>query len=134
MNIITPKVKDKVLQAILAEDKIPCTINYFKVFPDKDITELQMNLVLKLFVSIGLLEKSMKLGGYSFWIRINANIYDFFQRGGFEAQEEILKANLQKLSYELDVLSKEAVPGLKDKIAGISAIAGSIATALSLFK
>lgn len=134
MNIITPPIKDKVLQAILAEDNIPCTIHYPIVFPDKEITGQQMKLLLNQFVNIGLLDKVVETGGHSFWIRINANIYDFFQHGGFEVQEEILKANIQKLSYELEVLSKESIPGLKERVAGISAIAASISTALSLFK
>lgn len=134
MNIITPKIKDKALQAILAETSIPCTIYYSNVYPDKEITDRQMELIIQQFVNMKLLDKFVRTADGAFWIRINANIYDFFNHGGFEVQEEILKANIEKLSYELDILSRDATPGLKDKITNISAIAASIATVLSLFK
>ena len=49
-------------------------------------------------------------------------------------QEELLRANLQKLDYELTKLAKEINPGLTDRIANITGIAASIATALGLFK
>lgn len=58
----------------------------------------------------------------------------FFSHGGFTVQEEILKANIQKLSDELDLLAKQLSPNLLEKATSISAIGASIATALGLFK
>ena len=40
----------------------------------------------------------------------NAEAHDFFNRGGFAVQEEILIANLNKLGLELEALSKELGP------------------------
>ena len=103
------------------------------VFPNKEISKRQFELILLQFEEMGLLRKAER-HGTSFLISISANIYDFFNHGGFVVQEELLRANLQKLDYELTKLAKEINPGLTDRIANITGIAASIATALGLFK
>ncbi|RHU30980.1 hypothetical protein DXD68_04085 [Parabacteroides sp. TM07-1AC] len=61
-------------------------------------------------------------------------IYDFFNHGGFTAQEEFLRANLEKLNLELLKLSKDIEPSKLETISSITAIASSVATTLGLFK
>jgi len=51
----------------------------------------------------------------------------------FAAQEELLRANIEKLSYELDELSKSSDPLVVDRASKIAGIASSIATVLGLF-
>ena len=65
---------------------------------------------------------------------MKAEISDFFNHGGFTAQEELLRANLEKLNLELLKLSKDLEPSVLEKANTITAIAGSVATALGLFK
>ena len=67
-------------------------------------------------------------------IDLHAEIYDFFNHGGFTAQEELLRANLEKLNLELLKLSKDIEPSKLETVSTITAIAGNIATALGLFK
>lgn len=133
MMIITPNIKDKVLTAILSQENEVFLIKHEDVFPNKEISKRQFELILLQFEELGLLRK-VKGHGTSFLISISANIYDFFNHGGFVTQEELLKSNLQKLDYELTKLAQEVNPGFTDRIAGITGIAASIATALGLFR
>ncbi|MCC2779572.1 hypothetical protein LK518_09105 [Parabacteroides distasonis] len=131
--MITPAIKDKVLAAIVSHAEEIFLMKPEEVFPNKEISKRQFELILLQFEEMGLLRKAER-HGTSFLISISANIYDFFNHGGFVVQEELLRANLQKLDYELTKLAKEINPGLTDRIANITGIAASIATALGLFK
>lgn len=131
--MITPEIKDKVLCVIVASKEPVFDLTYEDVFPEKEISKRHFELILIQFMENGLLRKATDCGSY-FFISISANIYDFFNHGGFIAQEEILRANLQKLDYELTKLSQDIDPGLTDRVVKITGIAASIATALSLFK
>lgn len=133
MIIITPHIKDKVLIAILSRENEVFLMKHEDVFPDKEISKRQFELILLQLEELGLLRK-VKSHGTSFLISISANIYDFFNHGGFVAQEELLRSNLQKLDYELTKLAQEINPGLTDRVTGITGIAASIATALGLFR
>ena len=82
---------------------------------------------------MGLLKQTKCMDGTIFF-QLKAKAHDFYSHGGFEAQEEILKANMQKLSNELDFLAKQLSPNLCEKAASLSAIAANIATVLGLFK
>ena len=75
----------------------------------------------------------MFLGGTIFF-QLNAKAHDFYSHGGFMAQEEMLKANIQKLSNELDLLAKQLSPDLLEKASSISAIGANIIAALAFFK
>lgn len=59
---------------------------------------------------------------------------DFLSRGGFYAQEEILKANIEKLSKELDPLSDKLSPDLLEKANLISGIGANILSILHILK
>lgn len=67
-------------------------------------------------------------------VTISAKAYDMHTHGGFTAQEELLKANINKLGYELDVLSKKLEPELLETANKISSIAMAVLSALPLFK
>ena len=67
-------------------------------------------------------------------MRLNVEIYDFFNHGGFTAQEELLRANLEKLNLELLKLSKELEPSKLETINTITSVVSNIAAALGLFK
>ena len=120
--MITPEIKDKVLCAIVASKEPVFNLTYEDVFPEKEISKRHFELILIQFVETGLLRIATNNGSY-FFISISANIYDFFNHGGFIVQEEILRANLQKLDYELTKLSQDIDPGLTDRVVKISGIA-----------
>lgn len=103
--MITPAIKDKVLVAIVSHAEEIFLMKPEEVFPNKEISKRQFELILLQFEEMGLLRKAER-HGTSFLISISANIYDFFNHGGFVVQEELLRANLQKLDYELTKLAK----------------------------
>lgn len=91
-------------------------------------------MILDQFVVDGLL-KTLQLRTVGVYVAFpTANLFDFFNHGGFTAQEELLRANLEKLNLELLKLSKDLEPSVLEKANTITAIAGSVATALGLFK
>ncbi len=133
MRLITPELKDVVLRAILAENKEAFKLRYLDVFPNKEISKGQFELILLQFKKMGLLEEARNDLGY-FYISVIADIYDYFIHGGFIAQEELLRSNIQKLDYELTKLVKDINPGISDRIVKITGIVSSLTTALGLFK
>lgn len=131
--MIAPADKDKVLIAIASHDDPLFYIHYDDVFPKKDVSENKFRLILNQFVQMGLLNKASSVTGGAFSVVPTANLYDFLSHGGFVAKEEILRANLEKLDYELTKLAKDIDPTLSSRVENITGIAASIATALNLF-
>lgn len=132
--MITPKVKDKILEAIVSS-KLPGMFLYYeRLFPNHEISNDELRLILEQFVDNGLL-KTLKLRTAGVYVAFpTADLFDFFNHGGFVAQEELLRANLEKLNLELLKLSKDIEPSKLETINTITSIAGNIATALELFK
>lgn len=132
--MITPKVKDKILEAIVS-GKLPGTSLYYNsLFPNNEISNNELRLILEQFRDNGLL-KTLKLGTLGVYTAFpTADLFDFYNHGGFVAQEELLRANLEKLNLELLKLSKELNPSKLETINTITSVAGNIAAALGLFK
>lgn len=59
-------------------------------------------------------------------------LHDFANKGGFAIQEEIFKANLDKLEFEIDLLRKQLSPDKLDSLNKISSIASALFGGLSL--
>ena len=131
--MITFEEKDKLLSYILSVKSDHFIIDYQDVFPNKEVLDFEFFLMLKQFVKMGLLEKSIEMTGGISRIILNADIYDYFDHGGFRAQEEILKASLEKLGYELEKLSESSDPIVLSRIDKIAGITTSIATAIGIF-
>lgn len=129
--MITPEIKDKILSYLIAQDEINLDVDFRDLYKQTEISFEKANMVLQHFERLGLLKRTGYMGGCI--IDLNAEIYDFFSHGGFTGQEEILRANLEKLNLELLKLSKEIEPSKLEAINTITAIAGNIATALGLF-
>lgn len=106
MKNITPVNKD-ILLKILCENFEPETlyIPRKKVIADEtginDIVAI--NAMLQQFVRMGLLEKAVE-NNQTFNIIIRAEAIDFFNRGGFAMQEELLVRNIEKLLNEIENL------------------------------
>ncbi|WP_417130160.1 hypothetical protein [Phocaeicola sp.] len=142
--MITPKMKDDVIN-ILCSGTFNFDVHYNvpktafleeladKDDPSKSFTENQLVSIFSQFERMGL------ISGYAnnsrtveFEVLVEAN--DFYIHGGFQAQEEILKANIEKLSQELNLLSKQLSPDLLEKANKLAGISSAILSALSLFK
>ncbi|MDR2410581.1 MAG: hypothetical protein LBE13_21060 [Bacteroidales bacterium] len=131
--MITPEIKDRVLTHIVSRDVVLCYLKYNEVFPENELSYDEFILILEQFVRLGLLEIAREMTEEQCHIVIRADIYDFHRHGGFVAQEEILRANLEKLNYELLQLSEDINPSAVRRIEVITKIAASVTTALRLF-
>lgn len=143
--MITPKLKDKVLN-ILCSGTFEFEVHYNpipksafleelldKEEPSKSCTENELISILSQFQRMGL------ISGYAnnsrtveFEVLVEAQ--DFYSHGGFQAQEEILKANIEKLGNELELLSQELAPNHLDTANKLAGIGSAILSALPLFK
>lgn len=132
--MITPAIKDQILNVLISQDKPNVNLNYDDLFPNNEIPVNEFFLIIKQFAKYGFLENPLFAGNMMISAQKTADIYDFFNHGGFTAQEELLRANLEKLNLELLKLSKDIEPSKLETISSITAIASSVATALGLFK
>ena len=142
--MITPKLKDRVLDLLCSSTfefdehyNLPKKAFLEELFdknePSKSCTENEFVSILSQFQRIGL------ISGYAnnsqtveFEVLVEAQ--DFYSHGGFQAQEEILKANIEKLGNELELLSKELAPDHLDMANKLAGIGSAILSALPLFK
>lgn len=125
--MITPEEKDKVIAALIAIPETTVLIRQIKI-PDLKASKNEFYLIIDQLKEKGLI----KSPDYSN-IEKTANLYDFWRLGGFVGQEEILKANLEKLNSELLILSDKIVPSQAERIKNITEVASAIASWLSLF-
>ena len=88
----------------------------------------ELDAMLGQFELLGLCEVMRNIGG-RVDVSLNAEAHDMVLHGGFVAQEELLRKNIEKLELEL----KSLEPSLLGKVETISNIAANIATALGLF-
>jgi len=136
--MITSKLKDCILITLCSgELEYDCMYNLSKNnFLDEiseECSENELVSILSQFSRMGLIsDYANNSSTVTLCLLVEAS--DFLSRGGFYAQEEILKANIEKLSKELDLLSNQLKPDLLEKANLISSIGSSIISALSLFK
>lgn len=132
-DIITPQLKDQVLAELIARfNGRTFDFNYQSMADALDCQPFLLPLIIDQFHQLGLI-KSRSFGRYAS-VSLLASAYDLQRRGGFAVQEEILKANIEKLSRELDLLAGQLAPSLAQKASELSGIAANILTALSFFK
>lgn len=134
-NLITPKIKDEILSFLVANYNLNTTYSRCDLKPFLKIVDSKSNLqaIFNQFVQLGLINNGT-VSSMCYSVSINIEAHDFLGRGGFTAQEEILKASINKLGFELDALSKELGPKFSERAATIASIAGNIATVLGLFR
>ena len=133
ITLITPKLKDDLLADLMSVKSMNVENNIHTCAKDFDTTPDIVEAIYDQFQEMGLLKQTKFLGGTIFF-QLNAKAHDFYSHGGFMAQEEMLKANIQKLSNELDLLAKQLSPDLLEKASRISAIGANIIAALAFFK
>ena len=133
ITLITPKLKDDLLADLLSVGSMNVQNDIHSCAKEFNTTSDIVEAVYDQFEEMGLLKQTKCLGG-TIIFKLTAKAHDFYSHGGFVAQEEILKANSQKLSDELDFLAKQLSPNLCEKAASLSTIAANIAAVLGLFK
>ena len=126
--MITPELKDRILSSLVNLGMSVHT-DIHSDPADYGIDSYTYQAILDQFEQKGYITQTKFLGGV-IRIRITADAHDFVGLGGFVGQEELLKANIQKLGLEIDLLCKELSPGLLEKAHKIAAIGQSILSVL----
>lgn len=107
---ITPEEKDKIMAAIL---NMACHERTTFCFTPNDVSNLkitnkQFEMVIMDFYENGYI---IKENISQYWdcsdIYPTCKLYEIAQFGGFKAMYEIKKANIQKISLELDLMGKK---------------------------
>ncbi len=131
--MILVAIKDKVL-SYLCKEAIPEQVSSG---PTNDLLkELEVdfdtfNAVMTQFQRFGFVEDlNLRRSHLSFILRTDA--HDFAQKGGFAIQDEIFKANIEKLGFEIDNLKKQLGPDKLDTLNKISSIASALFSGLAL--
>lgn len=125
-------MKDKVLVDLLSADTPSFTLQYGN---SKDVYGFEpyyVKLILDQFQEMGLI-KITYFTRYGAQVHVLAKAMDLHRHGGFVVEEEILKGNIEKLSLELEALSKQLSPNQLEKFSHIAQIASSIMQGLTLF-
>lgn len=102
--LITTQQKDQVLQKICGFADYDCGFYLdYKEFPD--INETSVNGIMRYFERIGFIRNFTYVKHMRVQFALNYEATDFLLKGGFHAQEEILNANMERLSLEIDRLT-----------------------------
>lgn len=123
--MITSEIKDRILSDLVSspEGKV---INVPEEALKYGIEQPTFTAILSYFDRHCLIQTA---GNLSSILRIVPTVeaYDMLKLGGFSAQEELLKANIQKLDLEIDLLCKELTsPQLLEKAQTIASLGRSI--------
>ena len=127
--MITPEIKDEILGQFISSG-MRFTINLKMHCHNFNIPFDEFDAILRQFEKLNLLKAQRYIGGTAH-ITLNAEAHDFFNRGGFAVQEEILKANLNKLGLEL--LSKELGPKYLEKASTLTSLISSATSIIKFF-
>ena len=131
--IVTPTIKDKVLFEL--RDKLPLeTFRYVDTKELMDSTETDfetLKAILYQFMKFGFLSEA-SVGRENSTIIVTADLHDYAHSGGFAVQEEIFKANIEKLGFEIENLRKQLGPDKLETVNKISSIAAAIFSGLAL--
>ncbi|MEG0518290.1 MAG: hypothetical protein RR555_05420 [Bacteroidales bacterium] len=133
MKLITPEYKDDILNRLFNHAEA-----FYILFCDDEprvipeVSDFDLIKMLNHFEEKGLIKQQRDLGGVE--VEFTVNAHDFIRLGGFKAQDELLKANIEKLGLEIDTLCKDLAPDQLDKATKIATIGSAILSALSLIK
>lgn len=131
--IITPTIKDTVLNYLCSTFRV----EQHEMLDMKDIlSDLNLDFdtfyaVMQYFQRIGFLEE-LGLNRRAVRLILLTEAHDFHLKGGFVIQEEIFKANIEKLGFEIDNLKKQLGPDKLDTLNTISSIASALFSGLAL--
>lgn len=134
MELITSEMKDKMLAFLLAPESNRFTIT----FNDSCEEELGMKIdsammILKDFHNKGII-KAWFFKPDCVKITVNVLAHDIWAKGGYTVQQEILKANIEKLDLQLQLLAHQLGTDYLEAANKIASIGSVILSALPLFK
>ena len=126
--MITPELKDNVLSTMVHSGYMQIEFSLKEFSVSLNIDSDVLDSIISNFERLNLCVVTRRLGG-NIKVLLNAEAHDMVRLGGFTAQDELLKKNIEKLLLELESLK----PNFPEKAERIAGIIGGISTALSLF-
>ena len=126
--MITPELKDKVLNNLLSHNDETYTFNIIQLANELNCSSDTIRAILDYFNRLNLISATNYTIGGDVIISLNVEASDMALRGGFVAQEELIKKNFEKLLLELDSLKSK----FPKNIETITSIIGNISNALQL--
>lgn len=126
--MITPELKDKVLNNQLSHNDVTYTFNIIQLANELNCSSDTIRAILDYFNRLNLISATNYTIGGDVIISLNVEASDMALRGGFVAQEELIKKNFEKLLLELDSLKSK----FPKNIETITSIIGNISNALQL--
>ncbi len=130
--MITPEIKDQILTQLVIQTGMHKSFDIAADSAGFGVSSREFDAILDQMVEMNLITCLRAMGKVR--VSISAAAHDFYRRGGFTAQELILKSNIEKLNLELKQLSKELAPDRLAVIDRLSAICSAITSALTYFK
>lgn len=131
--MITAELKDKILKDLTDLNSIRVEASAEEEGNKFGIDRNMYIAILDYFQRLNLMEVRKCMGG-EVLIKLTIEAFDLVRSGGFHAQEELLKNNIEKLNLEIQSLSKELNPSFKERTERITNLGCSILSALTLFK
>lgn len=136
--MITPKLKDCILIVLCSYELEYERVyhlgkkDFLKEIPE-ECSANEVTSILSQFARMGLISHYVNSSStISLCLRVEAS--DFLSRGGFYAQEELLKANIEKLSAEIEILAKKLQPDLLEEANRLATLGASIVSVLGFLK
>ena len=126
--MITPELKDKILNNLLSHNDVTYTFNIMQLANELNCSSDTIRAILDYFNRLNLISATNYTIGGDVIISLNVEASDMALRGGFVAQEELIKKNFEKLLLELDSLKSK----FPKNIETITSIIGNISNALQL--
>lgn len=122
------KQKDDLLRYICAQENYYAMFNVsYELLPIKD--KNRVDGIMSGFLDQGLLKEFHPIQSSHIQYRLSFKATDFLLKGGFEAQEEIFKANIDALSFQIDRLK----PKLGDDAVTLLNLVANLTSAASSF-
>lgn len=129
--MITAKLKDDILFDLTSYQKISIELSISKKSESFNIQKDMYCAIIEHFSRKGFLRINTETSS-TYIIELSIDIFDYANRGGFTAQEMILKANIEKLSLEIDNLFKNLSKDSLEIASKIASIGGTILSAIDL--
>jgi len=130
--MINNETKDHVLSSLC---NLQCFesmiyIDLKELLSETDTTFNELQAILMQFQRLGFVsDVNMRHLSPQILIVVYLEALEFYQKGGFQMQDEILRLNLEKLKLEVEQLSKD----YPEKALTFSSILSNISTVLGLF-
>lgn len=130
--MVTIEHKDLILNDLTGRGAIQFAFDSSDISRRLGIDRQVVESIISHFQKLGFITLASWAGNSGGLVTVNVEAYDFARRGGFYAQEELLKGNIEKLGLEIDKLANDLSEKHLDTANKLFAFGRSILTAWGL--